>query len=45
MNKAQETMQWNANRYRRPVDFGPKDKVYVSTKNQKTQRPSKKLNH
>jgi len=45
MTKAQETMQRNANRHRRPVDFGPEDKVYVSTKNWKTQRPSRKLDH
>ncbi len=38
-------MQRNANRHRRPVNFGPKDKVYVFTKNWKTQRPSRKLNH
>jgi hypothetical protein len=34
--KAQETMQRNANRYRCLVNFGPKDKVYISIKNWKT---------
>ncbi len=38
-------MQRNANRHRRPVNFGPKDKVYISTKNWKTQRLSRKLDH
>jgi hypothetical protein len=33
MAKAQETMKRNVNRHRRPVDFGPGDDVYVSTKN------------
>jgi hypothetical protein len=45
MGKAQEKMQRNANAHRRPVDFGVGDKVWVSTKNWKTQRPSKKLDH
>jgi hypothetical protein len=38
-------MQRNVNRHRRLVDFRPKDKVYVSTKNWKTQRLSRKLDY
>jgi hypothetical protein len=33
------------NRHRREVDFQVGDKVWVSTKNWKTQRPSQKLDH
>jgi len=45
MNKAQERMEKAANRHRRPVDFGVGDKVWVTTKNWKTQRPSRKLDN
>ena len=43
--KAQEKKQSDVNRYRRPVDFQIGDFVYVSTKNWKTERPSRKLDH
>jgi hypothetical protein len=33
MAKAQETIKRNINRHRRLVNFGPRDDVYVSTKN------------
>ena len=45
MKKAQAKQRSDANRHRRPVDFGPEDLVYVSVKNWKTQRPSRKLSH
>ena len=45
MEKAQAKQKSDANRHRRPVDFGPEDLVYVSVKNWKTQRPSRKLDH
>jgi hypothetical protein len=45
MKKAQEKKEADVNRHRREVDFQVGDKVWVSTKNWKTQRPSRKLDH
>ena len=45
IGKAQEVMQGQANKRRREPDFGPGDKVWISTKNWKTDRPSRKLDH
>ena len=45
MAKAQAKKEADVNAHRRPIDFAVKDKVYVSTKNWKTQRPSRKLDH
>src|SRR3984893_2539382 len=45
IRKTQEVMQGQANRHRREPDFGPKDKVWITTKNWKTDRPSCKLDH
>ena len=45
MTKAQEKQQVQANKHRRPVDFGEKDKVWVSTKNWTSERPSRKLGY
>jgi transposase InsO family protein len=45
MSRAQEKKIRDVNPHRRQVDFQAKDKVWVSTKNWKTQRPSKKLDH
>ena len=45
MEKAQEKASRNANRHRREIDFQVGDDVWVLTKNWKTQRPSKKLDH
>ena len=43
--QAQEKSSKDVNCHRRPVDFGVNDMVWVSTKNWKTQRPSRKLDH
>jgi len=43
MGQAQETMARNANSRRRAIDFEVGDKVWVSTKNWRTERPSRKL--
>ena len=40
---AQQKKEREVNKHRRPVDFKPKDLVQVRTKNQNTNRPSKKL--
>jgi hypothetical protein len=45
MAKAQAKKEADVNAHRRPIDFTVGDKVYVSTKNWKTQRPSRKLDH
>jgi transposase InsO family protein len=45
MAKAQEKQQVQANKHRRPVDFKVKDKVWVSTKNWTSERPSRKLGY
>ena len=45
MVDAQAKKEWDVNRHWRPIDFDVKDKVYISTKNWKTQRPSQKLDH
>jgi transposase InsO family protein len=45
MQQAQEKAQRDVNRHRREVDFQVGDHVWVSTKNWKTQRPSRKLDH
>lgn len=41
--KAQETMSKSVNQHRREIDWVPGDKVYLSTKNLKNHRPSRKL--
>ena len=38
-------MQGQANRHCQEPDFGPKDKVWITTKNWKTDRPSCKLDY
>ena len=43
--KAQEKQQVQANKHRRPVDFAVQDKVWVSTKNWTSERPSQKLGY
>lgn len=43
MAKAQARKERDINAHRRPVDFEPGDQVYISTKNWKTDRPSRKL--
>ena len=43
MRISQERYTAQANKHRREVDFDVKDKVWVSTKNWKTDRPSRKL--
>src|SRR5579862_4436921 len=43
MTRSQERYTTQANRHRRPVDFGVGDKVWITTKHWKTDRPSKKL--
>jgi hypothetical protein len=45
MKKAQEKKEKDVNPHRREPDFAPGDKVWVSTKNWKTERPSRKLDH
>jgi hypothetical protein len=45
MAKAQAKKEKDVNSQRRPVDFAAGDEVYVSTKNWRTQRPSKKMDH
>jgi transposase InsO family protein len=45
MAKAQDKKSRDANAHRREIDFEVGDKVWVSTKNWKTQRPSHKLDH
>ena len=45
MVKAQDKKSRDVNAHRREVDFEVGDKVWVSTKNWKTQRPSHKLDH
>jgi hypothetical protein len=45
MKKAQEKKEKDVNPHRREPDFAPGDKVWVSTKNWKTERPSWKLDH
>jgi hypothetical protein len=42
---AQERQEEQANRHRRPVDFGVGDSVWISTKNWTTDRPSRKLGY
>ncbi len=43
LSKAQERMAKSVNRHRRPIDWVVGDRVYLSTKNLKTDRPSRKL--
>ena len=43
MTRSQERYAKQANKHRRPVDFGVEDKVWVTTKHWKTDRPSRKL--
>ena len=45
MERAQERQRKQANRQRRDVDFEVGDLVWVTTKNWKTDRPSRKLGH
>jgi hypothetical protein len=45
MAKGQEAMKEQADRHRRDITFEVGDKVWLSTKNLKTERPSKKLDH
>ena len=45
MAKAQERQRIQANKHRRPVDFSTGDKVWVSTKNWISERPSQKLGY
>ena len=45
MAKAQERQRIQANKHRRPVDFSTGDKVWVSTKNWISKRPSQKLGY
>jgi transposase InsO family protein len=45
MKQAQDKKRRDVDPHRREVDFKAKDKVWVSTKNWKTQRPSRKLDH
>ena len=45
IKKAQESMAQQANKHRRLPDFAPGDFVWVSTKNWKIKRPSRKLDY
>ena len=45
IKKAQEKKEKDINKYRRLIDFQVKDKVFISTKNWKTECPSRKLDH
>jgi hypothetical protein len=45
IKKAQKVIQEQANRYCQEPDFGLKDKIWITTKNWKTDRPSCKLNY
>jgi hypothetical protein len=45
IKKAQDKKQRDVDLYKKPVDFEVKDKVFVLTKNWKTQRLSRKLDH
>jgi len=45
LEKAQQAMQIQANKHRREPDFGPGDMVWVTTKNWRTERPSRKLDY
>jgi hypothetical protein len=45
MAKAQEKKNKDVNAHRQEVNFGEGDKVWVSIKNWRTQRPSHKLDH
>jgi len=45
LEKAQRLMVKQANKHRREPDFGVKDFVWVTTKNWKTNRPSRKLDY
>ena len=43
--KAQAKKERDANVHRRPTNFNVGDRFYVSTKNWKTERPSRKLDY
>lgn len=45
MRKEQDKKRRDVDPHRREADFTAKDKVWISTKNWKTQRPSRKLDH
>ena len=45
MEKTQQEIQKQANKHCREPDFGLGDKVWITTRNWKTERPSCKLDH
>src|SRR6202021_333805 len=45
MKKSHKKKEKDINIYQRAIDFQVKDKVWISTKNWKTQRPSHKLDY
>lgn len=45
LEKAQDAMTRQANKHRREPDFDVKDKVWVTTRNWRTDRPSRKLDY
>jgi hypothetical protein len=45
IERAQLAIQKQANKHRREPDFGPGNKVWITTKNWKTDRPSRKLDY
>ncbi|PBP19405.1 hypothetical protein BUE80_DR009813 [Diplocarpon rosae] len=45
MKQAQDRMSNSVNQHRRPIDWQPNDMVYLSTRNLKNYRPSKKLSN
>jgi len=45
IEKAQKSMEKQANKHRREPDFDIEDSVWVSTKNWRTERPSRKLDY
>jgi hypothetical protein len=45
MKESQQKKERDVNPHRREPDFQPGDKVWISTKNIKTERPSRKLDH
>jgi hypothetical protein len=45
IKRAQESMERQANKHQREPDFGVGDFVWVTTKNWRTERPSRKLDY
>ena len=45
LEKAQQTMERQANKHRREPDFDVDDMVWITTKNWRTDRPSRKLDY